>query len=78
MNIEFASALPPDVPAPPAARGGGVRWPDGVVRAPGELPDGGVQHETFPYRARLKTLALAAGLALSAVALALVRRRRRR
>jgi hypothetical protein len=92
-ELSFAVALPPDVAAPPpAARGGGVRWPDGVYRAPGECPDEGVGHEasdigtqrsephrlTPPNRARV---ALPAALALAAAALAalaLARRRRRR
>jgi hypothetical protein len=88
-EIRFAAPLPSDVPAPPAGLAGGVRWPDGVYRPPGERPDGGVQHEasgirtqrnephplTPPNRARV---ALPAALALSVAALALVLRRRRR
>lgn len=88
-ELSFAVALPPDVPAPPAARAGGVRWPDGVYRRPGELPDGGVQHKTGhivpqrmephpltqPNRARL---VLPAALAVGVAALVLARRRGRR
>jgi hypothetical protein len=88
-ELSFAVALPTDVPAPPPGLGGGVRWPDGVYRAPGECPDEGVGHEasdirterneprplTQPIRARI---ALPAALALGAAALALVLRRRRR
>jgi carbon monoxide dehydrogenase subunit G len=36
----LAAALPSDVPPPPPAPEGGVRWPDGVLRPPGELPGG--------------------------------------
>jgi uncharacterized protein len=39
-GIPLAAPLPPDVPPPPPAAGGGVRWPDGVLRPPGELPGG--------------------------------------
>ena len=90
-EIRFAAPLPPDVPAPPAGLGGGVRWPDGVYRPPGERPEGGVGHETGqivrkrnephpltqPHRARV---ALSAALALSAATLAAwaIRRRRQR
>jgi hypothetical protein len=88
-ELSFAVALPTDVPAPPPGLGGGVRWPDGVYRAPGECPDEGVGHEasdirterneprplTQPIRARI---ALPAALALGAAALALALRRRRR
>lgn len=88
-ELSFAVALPTDVPAPPPGLGGGVRWPDGVYRAPGDRPGGGVQHKTGhivpkrdephpltqPNRARM---ALPAALALGAAALAFVLRRRRR
>jgi len=90
--VDFAVALPPDVPEPPAGRPGGVRWPDGTYRAPGECPDEGVGHEasdirternephplTPPNRARV---VLPGSLALGVAALvarALVQRRRRR
>jgi hypothetical protein len=80
-DLRFAAPLPPDVPAPPAGLGGRVRWPDGVYRAPGERPDGGVGDKasdmrternephplTQPNRARR---ALQATLALSAAAVA--------
>jgi hypothetical protein len=85
VSIEFASALPPDVPAPPAARGGGVRWPDGVVRPPGELPPSAPSvldlgaaegNAVFAIARRLLPVTLAVGgIALAAVAAA--RRRRR-
>lgn len=39
-GIPLAAALPSDVPPPPPAQEGGVRWPDGVLRPPGELPGG--------------------------------------
>jgi uncharacterized protein len=39
-GIPLAAALPSDVPPPPPAPEGGVRWPDGVLRPPGELPGG--------------------------------------
>jgi uncharacterized protein len=39
-GIPLAAALPPDLPPPPPAPEGGVRWPDGVLRPPGELPAG--------------------------------------
>jgi len=91
-GIPFSAPLPPDAPAPPAGLGGGVRWPDGVYRPPGERPEGGVQHKgqpmvdqgdephplTQPNRARA---ALPAAIALSAAALAalaIIRRRSRR
>jgi hypothetical protein len=89
-EIRFAAPLPPDVPEPPAGLGGGVRWPDGVYRPPGERPDGGVGDKasdirtervephplTQPNRARR---ALPAALALGAATLAAwaIRRRRR-
>jgi hypothetical protein len=80
-GIPFSAPLPPDAPAPPAGLGGGVRWPDGVYRPPGERPEGGVQHKgqpmvdqrdephplTQPNRARA---ARRAAIALSAAALA--------
>jgi hypothetical protein len=84
VNIEFAAALPSDVPQPPAARGGGVRWPDGVVRPPGELPpsapsvldvERAERNAVFALARRLLPVTLAAGgVALAAVAAA--RRRR--
>jgi uncharacterized protein len=37
-GIPLTAALPSDVPPPPPAPEGGVRWPDGVLRPPGELP----------------------------------------
>jgi hypothetical protein len=85
-EIRFAAPLPPDVPVPPAALGGGVRWPDGVVRPPGERPGRGVPHETSnigtqrqepppPYRAqnvpqRHAASGKALGLALLTLAVA--------
>lgn len=88
-ELSFAVALPTDVPAPPPGLGGGVRWPDGVYRAPGDRPGGGVQHKTghiVPKRDEPHPLtqpnwarmALPAALALGAAALAFVLRRRRR
>jgi hypothetical protein len=91
-EIRFAAPLPPDAPAPPAGLGGGVRWPDGVVRPPGERPEGGVQHKSQPMvdqcdeplspcPAQSARYALRAAIALSAAALAalaIIRRRSRR
>jgi hypothetical protein len=92
QEIRFAAPLPPDVPAPPARLGDGVRWPDGVYRPPGERPDGGVRYESQPmvdqrneppshYPAHLARRAVPAALALSVAALAgltvALRRRRR-
>jgi hypothetical protein len=91
-ETRFAAPLPPDVPEPPAGLGGGVRWPDGVYRPPGERSHGGVQHEAghivpkrdeppSPYPAQFARPALPAALALGVAALAalaIVRQRRRR
>jgi hypothetical protein len=84
VNVEFASALPPDVPEPPAARGGGVRWPDGVVRPPGQLPqtrptvldlDRGERNAASAIARRLLPVTLAvAGVALAAWAAKRLRR----
>jgi carbon monoxide dehydrogenase subunit G len=86
-GVALASALPPDVPAPPPG-GGGVRWPDGVMRAPGELPQrveppapevldlGEAGREAiFALARRALPTTLAVGVVLVAVA---HRRRRRR
>jgi hypothetical protein len=91
-GIPFSAPLPPDAPAPPAGLGGGVRWPDGVYRPPGERPEGGVQHKGQPMvdqrdephpltHPNLVRAALRAAIALSAAALAalaIIRRRSRR
>ena len=50
-GIPLAAALPPDVPPPPPAPEGGVRWPDGILRPPGELPGGAARPAVEP-RAR--------------------------
>jgi uncharacterized protein len=47
-GIPLAAALPPDVPAPPPAPEGGVRWPDGILRPPGELPGGATRPVVEP------------------------------
>lgn len=91
-GIPFSAPLPPDAPAPPAGLGGGVRWPDGVYRPPGERPEGGVQHKgqpmvdqsdephplTPPNRARAARRAAIALSAAALAALAIIRRRSRR
>ena len=47
-GIPLAAALPPDVPPSPPAPEGGVRWPDGILRPPGELPGGATRPVVEP------------------------------
>lgn len=47
-GIPLAAALPPDLPPPPPAPEGGVRWPDGILRPPGELPGGAARTAVAP------------------------------
>lgn len=47
-GIPLAAALPPDLPPPPPAPQGGVRWPDGILRPPGELPGGATRPVVEP------------------------------
>jgi hypothetical protein len=83
-RVAFAVALPPDVPAPPAAPEGGVRWPDGVVRPPGErppaadVPDPSAAGHGAGLTGRWRTLIAAVALGAAALGFYAVRRRRRR
>lgn len=90
-EVSFATALPADVPPPPGL-GEGVRWPDGVVRPPGELPRAAEQAGAGPPQPELLQLdaagrealfaiarrAVPVTLAVGSVALAAVLARRRR
>lgn len=66
-EISFATALPADVPRPPGL-GEGVRWPDGVVRPPGEFPGATEQAGAGPPQPELLHLDTAGREALFAIA----------
>jgi hypothetical protein len=82
-RLAFAGALPPDVPVPPAEPEGGVRWPDGVVRPPGErppaadVPDATAAGHGAGLTGRRRMLIAAVALGAAALAFQAVRRRRR-